>query len=164
MKRAFFLCVMFVMISFMTGVVAQETVPIAAPVVEQAPKIVDLIGLDNILKIVSLIVLVIVMGGLAFFGWKFRNNQAVHDAIEALRVGVDKSQADFVEWRKRAAADGKLTREEIKEAERIALEHAKEIAKGPALELLKNWGTSIISSYIARIIEKKKNPAATPVK
>lgn len=147
-----------VMVCIFSGIViaGEVAAPIVAPVVQASPSFMDLVGLDNMLKVALLIIFVMIGLGISYAAYKARNNQALHDAIEALRVGVDKTEGDFVEWRKRASADGKLTKDEIAQAQQLAISHAKDIASGPALNLLKSWGTSVIMSYITRIIEKKK--------
>ena len=80
------------------------------------------------------------------------------EAMQAVLVGMAKAQDDIVREAKKASKDGKLTKEEIKEAKRVAIDHAKEIATGPAKTLLLQWGTERIGSLIKQLLTKLKKP------
>ena len=58
-----------------------------------------------------------------------------------------------------AAADGKLTKDEINQAKERAYAHALSIAKGPALDVLKTMGKeragSLIKQLLAKLSKKK---------
>lgn len=77
------------------------------------------------------------------------------DAIEALHVGVEAAQIELVRQFKDAAADGKLTKEEIAKIQKFAYDHALSVAKGPALELLKTWGFTYAKGWLSRIVDGK---------
>jgi hypothetical protein len=87
---------------------------------------------------------------------KFKENEILAQVYDAIRVGVDAAQEDYVVWHKRASADGKLTAAERREAMDIAYQHAKALLTGPAALLLMSWGWSKIQSVIKQQVEKKK--------
>ena len=88
-------------------------------------------------------------------------------AMEAVEEGMEHAQEEFVVWKKRASADGKLSKEERAEAREIALKHAKSIATGPAGKLLASWAKEKVGARIQRILNKKgkksgSNPSPSP--
>jgi len=109
---------------------------------------------------------VTVLGGLVLWGlnklislvFKDKADQIKYaSAIDALRHGVEVAQLEMVREIKTAAADGKLTREEIVRVEKVAYEQALLVAKGPALDLLKTWGLEKAVGYIRQIVDKRKD-------
>lgn len=85
--------------------------------------------------------------------WK---DKAVYaEALEALQEGIDAAQEDFVVWRKRAAADGKLTAMERRQAMKLAWSHTKDVATGPAGELVLSWGWGRVQSLIKQLLAKR---------
>jgi len=90
--------------------------------------------------------------------WK---DKAVYaEALEALQEGIDAAQEDFVVWRKRAAADGKLTAMERRQAMKLAWSHTKDVATGPAGELVLSWGWGRVQSLIKQLLAKRDNGKA----
>lgn len=82
--------------------------------------------------------------------------EAEKEAVQAVLAGMAKAQTDIVREAKKASADGKLTKDEISNAKRIAIDHAKEIAKGPAKDLLMTWGKDRLDSLIKQLLAKFK--------
>jgi type II secretory pathway pseudopilin PulG len=111
--------------------------------------------MPGILEIVYAIVGILAAALLKKYGGQVKENQAMSEAVEALRIGVEKAHEDFVEWAKRSAKDGKLSKEEREQARTIAINHALLTAKGPALKLLQTWGMDKLNSLIARIVDSK---------
>lgn len=140
----------------------EKTVPVAAPQVE-APSFITQ-NLDSLIKIVYSILGLLLSWWAAYRSYKHYGNETVREAIEALEAGIAHSEEDYVEWAKRAKADGKLTKEERAEAMRIARDKALSIAKGPALNLLKTKGSDILNAWIKKILERRKdgNNTAAP--
>ena len=77
-------------------------------------------------------------------------------AFDALAAGMAEAQNNFIRDAKKASEDGRLTKEEIKQAEEMALERAKELATGPVKDIILSWGKQQISSYIKQILNKEK--------
>jgi len=86
--------------------------------------------------------------------------EAEKEAVQAILAGMAKAQNDVVREAKAAAADGKLTKDEIASARSVAIDHAKEIAKGPAKDLLMSWGKDRLDSLIKQLLAKFKKPKA----
>lgn len=87
---------------------------------------------------------------------KMDMDDAEKEAVQALLAGMAKAQAEIVRDAKAVAADGKLTKTEIKDAKRTAIDHAKEVAKGPAKKLLMSWGADRLDSLIKQLLAKFK--------
>ena len=83
-------------------------------------------------------------------------NDAEKEAMQRLLDGMSLAQETLVREAKLAAADGKLTKEEIKKAEAIAIEYAKDTAEGPALDIIKSWTERRVSSLIKQLLSKLK--------
>ena len=90
-----------------------------------------------------------------FYSW-LRKRGIEDQAIDTLRDAIAQTGDEFVAFRKRAAADGKLTEEERAEAKDIAVSNALAIAKGPVLKMLQSWGTVKLQALIARIVQGDK--------
>ena len=82
-------------------------------------------------------------------------SEAEKKAIDALLIGMSEQQP-IANGIKKAAADGKITKEEAKNLEDEALKIAKEIATGPAKEVVLNWGEKEIGSLIKQLLAKFK--------
>ena len=88
-----------------------------------------------------------------------KKETAKKEALVAIQAGVEKVQRDAVEGIKAAAADGKLTKDEIKKVEQDAKNVALEVATGPAADYLLNLSTNAISGLINLVLgSKKKQP------
>jgi hypothetical protein len=75
------------------------------------------------------------------------------EALEAIYLAVTEVANVYVDERKRLSADGTLTEAEKKEAMDLAVNRALEIAKGPALQFIKNqspaWLKVTIEYFVA---------------
>jgi len=78
------------------------------------------------------------------------------EALAALEAGVHKAYEEFVWEAKKAAADGKLSKDERKMAREKAILFAKEIATGDAKKLLLKWGTQRLEAIVSKIVKKMK--------
>ena len=91
------------------------------------------------------------------FVWRFLSRQGIEqEAVDNVRSAIAQVGDDFVVWRKRAAADGKLTPEERLEARTLAVAKSLEIAKGPALRMLTGWGTTKLNALVSRLVQGGK--------
>ena len=98
-----------------------------------------------------------VLTGTLGFVWRLLARVGVEtEAVDVLRNAVSLVGEDFVVWRKRANADGKLTAEEREEAKTLAINKAKELASGPVLRMLTRWGTNKLSALVNRIVQGEK--------
>ena len=96
---------------------------------------------------------------------KAKLNDSEQKAMQVLLDGMALAQETLVREAKLASADGKLTKDEIKKAEAIAIEYAKDVAEGPVLDIIKSWGERRVSSLIKQLLSKlkgAKNVSATP--
>ena len=75
------------------------------------------------------------------------------EAIEFLLEGINKAKDEIVREAKKAASDGKLTKQEISDAKIMAIQHAKAVATGPAKDLLVSWSTSKVESLIRQLLK-----------
>jgi ABC-type nitrate/sulfonate/bicarbonate transport system substrate-binding protein len=87
---------------------------------------------------------------------KTEAKEAEKQAYQALLEGMAKAQEEIVREAKKAAMDGKLTKEEIQAAKTLALEHAKQIAVGPAKDLVMSWTVERADSLIKQFLTKVK--------
>lgn len=94
--------------------------------------------------------------GLRWLGNKLNASQAVKDAQEALILGVQAVQAEYVEALKRGNADGKLTPEEAKEAKDLALAKAKTLASAQGLKVMQAWGEDKLSALVELVLNRIK--------
>ena len=99
----------------------------------------------------------VLLTGLLGFVWRLLARVGVEtDAVDTLRNAVSLVGDDFVVWRKRASADGKLTAEEREEAKDLAISKARELATGPVLRMLTRWGTWKLTALVNRIVQGEK--------
>lgn len=141
---------------------APVTTP-AAPVAEPATSMIWTVLLAVISGILA------ILGGFisSFFSWvktKAGQTEAEQKAVDALSVGVTEAYNKFVKIAKDASADGKLTEKEKQEARDFAIATAKQIATGPAKDLLFAWGKPKLENIVQQLVAKMKGaPApATP--
>ena len=87
-------------------------------------------------------------------------DDAQYDAMGAICVGVEKAQQDIVDSAKAAAADGKITSDELKvelkKAEDVARTTAYKIATGPALDWLRQRTTETVNALINSMVQRNK--------
>lgn len=133
---------------------------------------------ETILATVIVAVITAVMGviGKAVNDWSARQKQLAEDghqrqeqdrlhnvkieAIDAIEIGVAKAQQEIVDSARAAVADGKLTkdelRDELKKAEAIARKTALEIATGPAADYLEKLTADAIGGLIDLVLGRNK--------
>jgi len=87
---------------------------------------------------------------------KIGADEAQQKAIEALLEGMAEQQP-FANGIKKAAADGKITKEEAKNLEQAAWNIAKEAATGPAKDIVMAWTTRKVSSLVKQLLSKHKS-------
>jgi len=93
---------------------------------------------------------------------KIKATDAEKEAIQCLLEGMAIAQESIVRSAKAASADGKLTKDEIAAAKKVAIEHALVVAKGPAKDVLLAMGQERMGSVIKQLLAKltaKKEPA-----
>jgi len=98
-------------------------------------------------------------GILALFKLAFKSHKdraEYGEAVDALREGTALAQDDFVSLAKRASKDGKLSKDERREATSMAWDHAKTTAKGPAGKIVLGWTIEKVSSLVKGILKGKK--------
>ena len=99
----------------------------------------------------------VLLTGLLGFLWRLLARLGVEtDAVDTLRNAVSLVGDDFVVWRKRANADGKLTAGERTEARDLAITKAHALATGPVAKLLTKWGVQKLSALITRVVQGDK--------
>jgi hypothetical protein len=85
-----------------------------------------------------------------FLGRKYTGKA---EALEAIYLAVTEVANVYVDQRKKLSADGTLTEAEKKMALDMAINRALEIAKGPALQFIKNqspaWLKTVIEYFVA---------------
>lgn len=96
------------------------------------------------------------------FGQKWQEG-AKAGAITALQHGIQDAEEEMVAELKNDTSDGKLTQEEVDRAKKLAFKRAMEVATGPALDMLKQWGIDIAGNLISQLIQGKKAAANTVV-
>ena len=101
--------------------------------------------------------LAVVLTGALGFVWRLLARVGVEtEAVDTLRNAVSLVGEDFVVWRKRANADGKLTAEEREEAKTLAIAKAHTLATGPVARMLTKWGVQKLSALITRVVQGEK--------
>lgn len=96
------------------------------------------------------------------FGQKWQDG-AKGSAITALQHGIQDAEEELVAELKNDTSDGKLTAAEIQRAKQLAYKRALEVASGPALDLLKQWGIDMAGNLISQLIQGKKTAGNTVV-
>ena len=114
------------------------------------------------LEIVSTILLGLVAWGMTYLRGILERARAKADAsdvekaaIEALLQGMAETQNEFVRQAKESKADGRLTIEEIKTAEKLAWDKAKGFARDPAVKrAVLSWTEHQVRSLIKLLLAK----------
>jgi hypothetical protein len=91
---------------------------------------------------------------------KMNATDAEKEALQCLLQGMAKAQDDFVREAKAAASDGKLKKDEIEKAKKIAIDHALSLAKGPAKDVLVTMGVGRMGSLIKQLLAKMSKDKA----
>lgn len=89
---------------------------------------------------------------------KMNTSEAEKEAINALLAGMAEQQP-IANGIKKAAVDGKITKDEAKALETSALEIAKKIATGPARDIVVTWSGGQVSSLVKQLLSKFKSRA-----
>ena len=124
---------------------------------------------ETILMSVLLSVATAVIGvvGKAINDWSAREklktkaqaqHEARYDMLEALEVGVMNTQEAVVNELKDKAADGKLSKEDIRSIQDTAIREATKIATGPGAELIASTLFDVLASFISGIVNGNKDP------
>ena len=87
---------------------------------------------------------------------KFMKDSAMAEALDLLLEGISKAEDDLGRDLKQSAADGKLSKAEIGQLETIAITHVREVATGPAREIVLNWTSARVKALIKQLIGKVK--------
>jgi len=119
----------------------------------------DGIWLKVIASLLGAVSIVLTYYGRKVANWiiaKMKANDYEKEAMNRLLDGMSLAQESLIRQAKLDAADGKLTKEEIKQAEAMALEYAKDIAAGPVLDIIKSWTERRVSSLIKQLLSKFK--------
>jgi hypothetical protein len=120
---------------------------------------VSLIG--AILPILGALLIVIIKYYAGKLMQRINASDAEKEAIQCLLEGMATAQEAIVRDAKKKASDGKLTKDEIEQAKQLAIGHALTVAKGPALNVLKEMSKerlgSMIKQLLAKVSKKKEN-------
>ncbi len=110
--------------------------------------------------------LVAICGVLAnIFRKKYGKESVLADIFEAFASGVSESQEEIVRDAKKAAEDGKLSKEERKQAVEHALGIAKDVATGEAGKQVAKMGVAEARKWVGRVLAgRKKGMAETNAK
>lgn len=134
---------------------------VVAPVTEVVAEVVvaegwwvGLIGYG--VKILGMLLMALASWLVSKFIRKYAKTDAQNQALDALLEGMSKAQDEVVREAKKAAADGKLTKDEITKAKTVAWEHAKLVAKGPAKKIVLEWGSEKVGSLLKQLLSKFK--------
>lgn len=87
---------------------------------------------------------------------KYIQDQQYNTAKDVLLAGMAKAQNEIVREIKQSTSDGKLSLDDIKKAEQVAINYAIEIADGTIKELLKSWTPERVSSEIKQLLSRFK--------
>lgn len=112
------------------------------------------------------VILITALGSLLLFALRKVANKVTEkmdadseskEVVEAVLAGMAKAQDEVVRETKKAALDGKLTKEEIQKALKIAQEEAITVAKGNAKNLILAMAPSMFDSLVKSLLKKFKN-------
>lgn len=78
------------------------------------------------------------------------------EALECIMEGMAKAQDEFVRQAKAASEDRRLSADEVQKAKDIAYTHAVAVAKGPAKDLILDWGKTRVDSLIKQALSNFK--------
>ncbi len=87
---------------------------------------------------------------------KLKLSETEKDLVELIAAGCSKAQDDFIRMTKAASSDGKLSKEEIQEAQDMVKEYVLKEAKGNVKDLALTYTKDRFGSWIKRIVSKKK--------
>lgn len=109
----------------------------------------------------------IAMGAAAVWAWGQRQmgidrktSKNWNAALSFLEAGVAKTYQVYVKQRKTAAADGKLTEEEKREARELALNYARSYARDNGIELVKTIGADLVPVFLEKAVGTLKRDAS----
>lgn len=81
------------------------------------------------------------------------------NAVQALEAGVDKTYREYVRTIKESREDGKLTREENRDARRRARRSALEYGATTGVDVLRELGDTYMDLWISKLVRKAKRAA-----
>jgi hypothetical protein len=117
---------------------------------------IEILNSDAVLNIVGVIVA-------AIFAWiestKFMadaKNERYAKALSAVEAGVDGAYEDYVKAIKEDRPGDKLTKEEIAEARRQAIDLATGYARREGVDLIKELGGNFLESILTRKVQDAK--------
>lgn len=84
------------------------------------------------------------------------DRRAMAEVFQALDIGISKTQVEFVDGIKAAAADGKLDGNEIEIAVDSAKSTALEVLTGPGLALIEDMSMQAVKGVIDWLIQQVK--------
>jgi hypothetical protein len=131
---------------------------VAAEASEGAAEGVNLLGrvMTWVIDAADSIISIAILAAIAWISRRVRHTQAIDDAVDALRIGVQQSWETCVKNAKRNAADGKLDSSEREHAYQLAIKEAKKVARGPALRLLATIGEDWLRVRVRELVEERK--------
>lgn len=94
---------------------------------------------------------------------KVKKDGQLDDLLHFVEAGVNETWESFARDIKEKAHDGKLTREERREARLKARRFAIEKAKDEGIELVERMGSAALDNWIKRIVQEKKSAALPPI-
>lgn len=87
---------------------------------------------------------------------KLGATEAEKEMMLNLQEGIAFAQDEMGRELKKAAGDGKITKEEATQLKALAIKHAMDVGKGPALELMKEVGVGRLGALLEMLLSKFK--------
>jgi len=87
---------------------------------------------------------------------KFGATEAEKEMMLNLQEGIAFAQDEMGRELKKAASDGKVTKEEAAQLKALAIKHAMDIGRGPAFTLMKEVGVGRLGALIEMLLSKFK--------
>lgn len=94
---------------------------------------------------------------------KVKKDGQLDELLHFVEAGVNETWESFARDIKQKASDGKLTRQERREARLKARQFAIEKAKDEGIELVERMGSTALDNWIKRIVQEKKSAALPPI-
>lgn len=119
-------------------------------------------------------VLTVILAGLGLLIRKLVNSLVGHldrsnllrQVMDLLMGGIAEAETELVRTIKESSKDGKLTKNEVRQVERYAIDKARSLATGPAKDLLINTSEEVLRGWIKNLVQKvdKERPNAVAPK
>lgn len=94
---------------------------------------------------------------------KVKKDGQLDELLHFVEAGVNETWESFARDIKQKASDGKLTRQERREARLKARQFAIDKAKDEGIELVERMGSTALDNWIKRIVQEKKSAALPPI-